>query len=433
MLNRAYRLFVLFVAAGGIASQAAIYTWTEPGPPIRSDAISYYVYLPSVVLGGSPRLWATADDQYGGEYPHYTGLRRWPNTSWWLNPHPIGVAVMMLPWFMAAHVLTLWSNLPPDGFSLYYQAAASLSGLGYGLLGLLVLGRTLSATHSPGVVVATLGTLTFGTNLFHYMTRDAGYSHAYGFTLVAVLVAITPAWLSAPTRARSAVLGAVVGLLFLVRHTHLLFVAIPLLHGVGTTASVRSRLAALWNARTSVLLAGAVAAAVAAPQMALYKAVTSHWLVSPYALVEGASTFHTPRVLDVLFSPTKGWFFWTPLALLALAGLASRARTVSAWRWPAVVCLVPLTLLIGGWHDWQFGGSFGHRGFTDALPLLAWPMAGMFAWIARGGRPQFALGAVIAALTALNCFQMLQYWRGLIPYQDTTWAHYVSIFLRWTP
>ena len=38
------------------------------------------------------------------------------------------------------------------------------------------------------------------------------------------------------------------------------------------------------------------------------------------------------------------------------------------------------TYLIASWWDWQFGASYGHRGFIDVLPLLAFGLAAVFEW-----------------------------------------------------
>ena len=35
------------------------------------------------------------------------------------------------------------------------------------------------------------------------------------------------------------------------------------------------------------------------------------------------------------------------------------------------------TYLIASWWDWQFGASYGHRGFIDVLPLLAFGLGGL--------------------------------------------------------
>ncbi len=80
--------------------------------------------------------------------------------------------------------------------------------------------------------------------------------------------------------------------------------------------------------------------------------------------------------------------------------------------------------------QWQFGASFGHRGFTDGFALAAPFMAASFDWAARHRRtvPVFAVGATAAVL--LSTAQMIQYWIGVLPMADTTWAQYTDLFLR---
>lgn len=421
-MRPALRLFILLVFCAGLVAQVEVYRRGLADQPIRSDGISYHVYLPSIVLHGSPRLWATADDQFGGAYPEYTGILRWPNTSWWLNPHPIGVAVLMLPFFLLAHTLTLWSNLPPDGFSLYYQMAASLSGLCYGTAGLAILARVL-ARHVPhGVVLATLATITFGTNYFHYLTLDATFSHAYGFFLVASLLWVTERWWSSPDTSTTLLLGLVVGALFLVRHSHLLLLLIPALY----------RPSELWARRTSILGAGVVALLVAFPQLAIYNSVTGAWIVSPYSLLPATMNFGSPQIAGVLVWLPKGLFFWSPVLLLCVAGMWILRGSLRAFRWSTLAVFVTLTWLVGSWYDWQFGGSYGHRGFTDILPLLSLPMAAALHGLTTT-RPAIRIVGIsfVAAAVALSLFQMLQYWNGLIPFQNTTWPEYTAVFLQW--
>ena len=88
------------------------------------------------------------------------------------------------------------------------------------------------------------------------------------------------------------------------------------------------------------------------------------------------------------------------------------------------------TLLIATWSQWQFGASFGHRGYTDGFALAAPLMAAAFDWTARRRRvrPLVAIGAAAAVL--LSVAQMIQYWVGVLPMADTTWAQYQDLFLR---
>jgi hypothetical protein len=388
------------------------YTAGRAGAPIRSDAFSYYVYLPAWFLYHDPSLDAVADDCCGGEFPAWTAIIRWPVTHHWVDAHPIGEAILMAPFFGVAHLLTRWSNLSPDGFTPYYQHAAGLAGLCYVLAGLWFLQRLLRRHFPPGVVEASLLALLTGTSLFHYATFDSAWSHAFSFALCAALLERLDAW--RPGRIRDDVIvGGLAGLLILVRHTNILM-------PICFVAAVRSRRLALTTATIAVL--------AVLPQLWLYRQATGHWLVSSYGQL--GFTFASPHLWGVLASPAKGVFFWAPLLIVAVAGFAWLPASLRRWRLPSAVLLAANTYIIASWWDWQFGGSYGHRGFVDAYPVLALGLASAFAHAARIPRRRAMLAAAVVTLCALSVFQMLQYWQGVLPMSDMTWPQYRSSFLR---
>jgi hypothetical protein len=83
-------------------------------------------------------------------------------------------------------------------------------------------------------------------------------------------------------------------------------------------------------------------------------------------------------LLGVLFGVQKGLFFWSPALLLAVAGVGVARDWAAKLILPTVLVLGTDTYLIASWWDWQFGGSYGHRAFTDALSLAAVFMAAFF-------------------------------------------------------
>ncbi len=424
---------VLFVSAAlCLVGYVWVYATGVADFPIRSDGFSYYVYLPSWFLFGDTTLAAVARDCCGGEFPEFTAIIRWPETRRWVNAHPIGVAIMQSPFFVAAHLLTRWTNLSPDGFSLYYQHAAGLAGLGWIVAGLAILRRLLLRFFSDGVTAVTLLVLLFGTNLYHYATYDSSYSHPYSFFLFAAFMSLTVRWNEQPTTRRSVVLGVVTGLMVLVRHPNVLFTIVFALYGVGAGVSLSSRFAYLWRERAQIARIVATAAVVIAPQLLIYYQATGHVLVSSYG--ELGFTWTSPQITGVLFGVKKGLFFWSPLLLLAAAGmvlLARSTRPASGFVLPGALFLIVQTYLIASWWDWQFGGSYGHRGFVDALPLFALGLAAVFSAASHGSGARTALGGAVGALVTLSVFQMLQYWYGIIPFSDTTWPQYRELFLRW--
>ena len=405
-------------AAVSLAAYVYIYSAGVANPPIRADGFSYYVYLPSWFLYHDSTLASVANDCCGGEFPVSTAIIRWPKTGRWVNAHPIGVAVMQAPFFAIAHALTRWTNLSADGFTLYYQHAAGIAGLFWGIAGLWVLGAVLRRHFSRGVAAAALTTILLGTNLFHYATFDSSYSHTYSFFLVAALCACAGRWKQDGRVSTTLLTGLVAGMLVLVRHTNalLLICFAPLLRG----SSRRLAIAAV------------VCLLVVAPQLAIYHEATGRWLVSSYG--ELGFNFGSPQLFGVLFSVQKGLFFWTPVLLLACVGfivLARARHSASVYVGPAAAFLALDTYLIASWWDWQFGGSFGHRGFVDALPLFAIGLAAFYERASLTRPRRVAVAAVACCAIALNLFQMTQYWNHVLPFSDTTWDQYRGAFLRW--
>jgi hypothetical protein len=428
-VTSAARRFPHLVAALALFAYVLIHVRGWGAGPIVSDGYSYYVYLPSWLLFHDVTLSSVARLCCGGVFPEFTAIRQWPGTLAWVNPHPIGTAILIAPFFVVAHALTRWSNLSPDGFSFYYQHGAGVAGLCYMVLGLAILGRLLSRHFSAGATLAALITVTWGTNLFHYGTYDPVFSHAYSFFLIAAFLALTDTWWRDPRVATSAVAGAVAGLIVLVRHTNAIFLLVLPLYGVTDGSSLRTRARALADRWPALAGIAALAAIVVLPQLLIYRQAAGRWVFSPYAEVNGFD-FGSPHVAGVLFGVRKGLFFWSPALLLAVLGVAVARGWALELRVAAVTIFCVDTFLIASWRDWQFGASFGHRGFTDGFALAAVFLASAFEWI--GARPRLKPWAAAATtlLVALSVAQMYQYWIGILPSSNATWQQYQDVFLR---
>ena len=418
---------VVAAAVAGLAGYVFVYAATRAELPIRSDGFSYYVYLPSWFIFHDPSLSATARDCCGGDYPEFTAIVRWPGTRRWVNAHPIGVAVMQTPFFLMADALTRWSNLSRDGFTFYYQHAAGVSGLFWTVVGLWFLRRLLLRHYTDRVTAATLLALLLGTNLYHYATFDSSYSHAYAFCLIAAYLDLLDRWYDAPRPGDGWKIGLVAGLIVLVRHTNaLVLVTLPL---YGLARGGWRRVSSLGRERRRDLqIAALVAILVVAPQLGIYYQATGRILVSSY----GRRGFHfgSPQIVGVLFGVTKGLFFWSPLLLLAVAGLPLTRGPVRAFLLPALVVFALDTYLIASWWDWQFGASYGHRGCVDIYPLLAIGLAAFFTRAAERPAARTVVACFVVGAVALSLVQMFQYWNGVLPMSDTTWDRYREIFLR---
>ena len=241
---------------------------------------------------------------------------------------------------------------------------------------------------------------------------------------------MTEPWRERPTTRLSIWLGVIAGLIVLVRHPNALYLLFVPLYGVRNPATLRASLLNLAREWRALALAACVAGVVVLPQLVIYYAATGRPFVSSYSVV-GSFHFDSPHIWGVLFSVRKGLFFWSPILLLALAGLALTRGAARNFVLPSILVLAANVYLIASWFDWQFGGSYGHRGFVDAFPFLAIGLAAFLDRAAAHRWSRAAVTVVCVGAAALSMFQMLQYWYGIVPFSDLTWPEYRRLFLQW--
>ena len=393
------------------------------GSPIRADGAGYYIYLPSYVLHGDPSFKRVADQQYGGQIPGWTGVGLYAATDRYLNRYSAGVAIMMLPFFLVAHVLTWLFQSPPggfdwwrfnhamDGYTLFYQHAAGLAGLFYMVAGLGILKKSLERMFTPGVVLATLSALLMGTNLLHYGSGESVLSHPYSFFLFAVLLCATDSWHEDPgSWRRAAALGLVAGMIALVRLPNaIVFMLIPM-YGLARWPDVPRKARLLGSHIGQLALMVGVAVLLFGLQVALNRYATGRWVLDPYRLQNQAYgfAFFSPQIMAVLFSLKRGVFFWSPVLLACLPGL------YVMWKMRSPLCsgvsiLLALHLwIVSSWFMWWYGGGFGHRGFVEFYAVMAIPWATFAASLkTKGSRALlaiFTLCAVIWSLVLLKLY-----------------------------
>ena len=416
------------VAAIGLAACAATAALYARGlvprseRPIRSDGLSYYLYLPAVLLDHDVSFRTTVNRDFGGQYGAADLV---PKRRGYLDKHPPGEAIMLLPFFGVGQLAAAASGAPRTGFSRPYQVAAVAGGLGFALIGLAIVGVLLLRWFDRVVVSITLVALTFGTNLFHYATYDAVYSHVFSFALVALILERTLALSDRPRLATAVGLGAAFGLLADARLTNLTVVLFPLT-------------VLLWRFRSELrkrlplaLVAVATAALVFVPQVLYWYRLTGHPFVDPYG---GSPTLHPlhPHAVAVAFSVRKGLFFWTPLLAVAVAGLWSFRRRSASVAVAAGLTLVVHYWIVSSWTQWFYGASLGQRAFVDVLPLFALGLAAVVSSALQArATVRVAAAVAVTVTTLLAVHATFEYWLGNIPQDLTTWHVYVKSFTQY--
>ena len=121
--------------------------------------------------------------------------------------------------------------------------------------------------------------------------------------------------------------------------------------------------------------------------------------------------FSSPRIADVLISLRAGILFWCPVVALTLPGFFLLKRYAPDVLLPAAAFMVSELYLIASWHDWAFGGGFGHRGFVECYAVLVFPLAAFFAAVAASPRRWLrqAVGVLVVVMIAHVLFFMTLY------------------------
>lgn len=392
-----------------------------------SDEIEYFSYTRSLFFDG--------DLDFSNEYLHwynldkskfkaiYTDLylKREPLTNLPINVAPIGTGLLWLPSFALAHVYTLvastlGSKVAADGYSDPYIFAVSYTSYLFGCIGLLLCYSLSRKLFGRGLSALAVATMWLATPLVFYTVVAPPWSHATSLLTVTLFL-----WYWVRTRrdeGRSwrqwALLGALGGLAMLVREQDALFLVVP-------AVEVAGRLIALWRAnglrlwwRESVLrpvtglaLMGLAAAVVFIPQLITYRVITGRF--APSKVVAGKFNLSAPNALNVLFSPEHGLIPWTPIVLVALAGLALLWRRDRIMTAAFTLALLLQVYIAGSFLTWQSAGSFGQRRFINSTAIFVIGFAAVLSWLLAKGLPRWVLAGFAALFVLWNGGLLMQY------------------------
>jgi hypothetical protein len=328
-------------------------------PVVEGDGVGYFSYLHAALVRHSLDLrpeYAAASaagvntDPAMLEAPTATGRPA--------NFFPIGPALLAAPAYAAALVLG-GAGQPPYAPPLV--GAFALTSLLAGLLTLLLCWRL------TGSVVAVAAT-ALGTPYAFYLLLEPSYSHMFSAFAATAFVLAWWRGRDARTPAGWLGLGALAGLMAIVRWQDAALAAVALL--TPPPAGRRRQLL--------LMLPGALVAV--APQLAVDRVIFGTWL--PQRPPGQALDPLAGHQLQVLMSSWHGLFVWHPItALAAASALLVRDRRLRA---ACLYALVIETLIDGAAPDWWGGAAFGARRFLDLAPFWAIGLAALAARLPAG-------------------------------------------------
>lgn len=332
--------------------------------------------------------------------------------------YPFGTPLLWAPFFFLAHlwlgvVNLLGADYPRNGFFNPYQRAVGIGSLVYGGIALALIYKLLCGYFTRRLAAAATIAVTLGSFIVWYLVVDNSMSHAASMFAVTLFIYAWHRTRGAQTVRRWALLGALAGLMSLVRWQNVLFVVLPAfdelgrLLGFAAVGGGAEPAAGRTPARYASFIAGFVLAF--SPQLLAWRALRGAWF-DPPAGAHGAS-FTDPALGGVLFSPDRGLFSWTPLLLLASLGLLAFAR-----RQPRLAILfavaLALQVYINATVEWS-GHGFGARRFSNCAVIFAVGLAALLHWMKR--RPIVGPAVIVGALLVGNLFFMQGMYDGDVP------------------
>jgi len=380
-------------------------------PWVRGDGVGYYAFARSMLI--EHRLDFTKDwleantsfrmgrtDAEGNINPdQYT-------VTGHLNNHfSVGPAILWSPFLIVAHAGVLLydrigGHVAADGYSKPYVVSMALGTALYGFLALVISFR-LARRYLPEhwAFLATLG-IWFGSSLPVYMYFNPSWSHAQSAFTVALFLWYWIRTRNARTLAQWAILGVLGGLMMDVYTVTAIVLWLPLMESLaGYRAALRGMggkvIAGLFfkNVVFSALLLAAFAPTFIAKKI-IYGGIlnfgyTEHWF------------WESPAFLKVCFSSEHGLFSWTPILILAVAGLFMLGKCDRFLAVSLITIFIGYVYAIGCYQDWNGISSYGNRFFVGLTSLFILGLAALFDRLARAWQER---RATIAASAATSVF-----------------------------
>ena len=401
---------------------------------ISWDVFGYYLYLPQLFIYND--LGINNIDNLNSIVETYnntaTLYQIWQTeTGDWLIRYTSGQAIMFAPTFFIAHAAALLTDFPADGFSLPYQIGLLAGCFIYFVVALELLRHILLHFFNDKITALTILLLFFGTNLLANTIFNIAGIHSQLFFLYTIIILFTIRWHENQTWKNILPIAFATGLVIITRPTDVICLLIPLLWNVFDKKSFKAKFELLSSHLPQLIVSTAIVCAIGSLQMVYWKIFSGHFLIDSYNNPAEGLDFLFPHLYGVLFSFRKGWFVYTPLMLVAMAGFIvmwHRNRKV----FTALFTFMLLDIyLVSCWSCWWYAVSFSQRAFVQAYVVMAIPLGFVIQYFNESKtRLKLPFYFVVLALVSLNIFQTWQFEEQIIHGSRMTKAAYFANFFK---
>jgi len=402
-----------------------------PGnPPLKItvwDAFGYYMYLPAVFIYKDCKelTWLPAIDK---KYA-VTGGSSWQaqksDNGNYVFEYLGGVAILEVPFFFIGHCIAHIAGYPADGFSPPYQYSLGFGVLLYCAFAILLMRKILLTWFNDITTAITLIMVCLATNFIQYAAVDNEQSHAWIFPLYVIILYATEKWHQRPSFIWASIIGYVIGLATMSRPTEAIMLFIPLLWSTHTKEAAKAKWLMVKHNRRHLFFVAVFGFIGVLPQLIYWKIVTGSFIYD----VGSKWEFLNPH-FRVLFGWEKGWFIYTPVTLLFIAGMFF-IKQFPFRKSVTLFCLLNIYIIIA-WHDWRYGGSYSTRALVQSYHVFALPFATLTEKLAKS-KWRLIFYILCLYLLFVNIFQTTQYCSTVLHFNDMNRKYYGRIYLNPNP
>lgn len=427
-----YSVLAAFFIGSVIVLHSLTHHLSNPAPVniITWDVYGYYAYLPAAITYGDVHTYGFAEAHHQQYNISQTLFQIAEVNEQFRAPiYTIGMAIIWLPGYLVASLIAwLVPAYANDGLSPPFQWAVIMTNWVFMGLGLYYLRKTLLHITTDAVTAVTLVIVFLATNYYHYAVFEPGMSHTYLLSLYAVLLYYTIRWHQQPKVFATIAIGVSIAMLCLARPSEAISLFIPLLFGVISWSTLRSKLALIVVHWRQVVVLAITGISIVLIQVLYWKWSADVWFYNGYE-AEHHFDWLSPHLREGLFSYRKGWLLYTPVMVLSIIGLfrlfvEDKKDKISEWRASVWVFFLLNLYIVFSWHIWWYASSFGSRALVQSYAVMAIPIAAVLAWSFRRKWSTVLVCSFALACFGLNHFQDWQYRNRILAFDNMTRSFY---------
>src|SRR6266446_1953235 len=403
-------------------------------PWVRGDGVGYYAFARALLIQHNLDFapdYKNANERFREARLDPTGTpkQEFRTANGHLDNHfAVGPAMLWAPFLLIAHagVLTarvFGANVSADGFSLPYLIAMAFGTLVYGFAALLLSYRVACRYVAERWALLATIAVWWASSLPVYMYFNPSWSHAHSAFAVALFF-----WYWLRTRGERTVaqwfaLALFAGVMMNVYYPNALVLALLVPEAVADYRAALQRLQG--NSQKVVaslfgrhFLFCAVVLVSLLPTFLTRYFIYGGFLETGYVPISRWA-WRSPWFLALLFSANHGLFSWTPLLLIATAGLFLFWRRFPAIGISVICVLIVFYYFMASYPDWAGISSYGNRFFVSLTVFFVLGLATVLDAIASHFRSREVasalLGSVLSIFIIWNVVLIFQWGMHLIP------------------